>query len=413
MKRTFLIILGLLISQAAFAGFSFEANGIRSEGYGFLTLGGAQLLQSDQTFYGAASGGIKRPLDNDFDVVWPTTLGLHHILSYGDFSLVTQTVLLGRKDWEVDWEWAYLAYKPTQSFTIRAGRMVSPFLMLSQVRHVGLAYPWPLPLFDLYGLGGEVKGIDVIYRKPIGEWDMIFNPFHLEDYDDEIQQYGKVTGFQLSFLKSDRLELWFMFSEHKFNSEIWSLVINDGVYPTLLSYGYPEIYAAGIRDEMLNDPYFSKPGYFHRPAIGFRYENEDLYLMGHYAMHYGTRHAHNLICWYLVTGWNVTSKLMPYIEYGFSKNMGSHRRYHAQPGGYVETFGLEQSANDLIRSLYAPAALNLEVSAVGMRYAYKPGFDIKAELRRFNAKHDTSNFLFRPDGRGAVDMFTVAVNMVF
>ncbi len=412
MKQIIFLLIAVSFTNTSYARFDYEWNGIRSEGYGFLTLGGAQIVGgTDQELHGAPSGDIKRPLDDDLDIVWPTTLGLHHILSYDDFSLVTQAVVLGRKDWQLDWEWAYLAYKPTDNLTIRAGKMVSPFLMLSQVRHVGLAYPWPLPLFDLYGLGGEVKGVDAIYRRPIGDWDLIFNPFYLEDRD--IQSYGKFKGFQLSLLKEDWLELWFMYSAHKFDTYPWDIIINDAVYPTLLGYGYPEVYAAGIRDEMLNDPYFSEDSLFRRPAIGFRYEDEDLYLMGHLAKHLGGRLSPDMVVWYLVSGWNITPRLMPYFEYGYSKNTGSHDPYHAPAGGYIETFGLESAVDELVEYTYRVGYLNLEVSAIGFRYAYQPGIDIKAELRRFNAKHNTNNFIFSPNGRGHVDMFTFAINMVF
>jgi hypothetical protein len=67
-------------------------------------------------------------------------------------------------------EWANLTYKATPDLTLRAGRMVLPFLMVTETRKVGFANPWVRPPVEVYSLVPltSVDGVDASYLLPVG-----------------------------------------------------------------------------------------------------------------------------------------------------------------------------------------------------------------------------------------------------
>jgi len=67
-------------------------------------------------------------------------------------------------------EWANLSYRVTPDFTIRAGRMVLPALMVTETRKVGFANPWVRPPVEVYSLVPltTVDGVDASYYLPAG-----------------------------------------------------------------------------------------------------------------------------------------------------------------------------------------------------------------------------------------------------
>lgn len=68
-------------------------------------------------------------------------------------------------------EWAFLSYKATPELQIRAGRLGSPFYMVSDYRNVNYANPWVRPPADIYGqvAFSYHDGIDLLLQKPIGD----------------------------------------------------------------------------------------------------------------------------------------------------------------------------------------------------------------------------------------------------
>lgn len=68
-------------------------------------------------------------------------------------------------------EWANLKYEFTPDFSVRAGRIVLPILMVSDSRKVGYAQPWVRPPVEVYSLIPLTSsdGIDFSYRMHFGE----------------------------------------------------------------------------------------------------------------------------------------------------------------------------------------------------------------------------------------------------
>ena len=74
------------------------------------------------------------------------------------------------KEYRPSLEWANLSYRVTDNLTVRAGRIVLPFLMVSEYRKVGFANHWLRAPVEVYGQlpFSSSDGADVSYRSNVG-----------------------------------------------------------------------------------------------------------------------------------------------------------------------------------------------------------------------------------------------------
>jgi hypothetical protein len=89
-------------------------------------------------------------------------------------NVVTQIVAQGRNNYDANAEWAYISYKFSDQLRLRAGRFALPLFMLSDTINVGQSYPWArLPQEAYNGVPlSNFNGVDLLYRKPLGEWNL-------------------------------------------------------------------------------------------------------------------------------------------------------------------------------------------------------------------------------------------------
>lgn len=81
------------------------------------------------------------------------------------------TVSSGDADRETTMEYGFVAYKATDALTLRAGRLRSPFFLLSEYVEVGSVIPWnKAPTAVYYQLPNNAHdGIDLLYSGEFGE----------------------------------------------------------------------------------------------------------------------------------------------------------------------------------------------------------------------------------------------------
>jgi hypothetical protein len=74
------------------------------------------------------------------------------------------------KAYQPSLEWANLSYRVTDNLTVRAGRIVLPFLMISEYRKVGYANHWLRAPVEVYGQlpFSASDGADISYRSKLG-----------------------------------------------------------------------------------------------------------------------------------------------------------------------------------------------------------------------------------------------------
>lgn len=91
-----------------------------------------------------------------------------------------QLLAEGAEDYDLDAEWAYIAYDLTPALSVRGGRLVIPLYMHSQYYTVGYAYPWVALPPEVYNLAPvrTMDGVDVSYRFDTGHISHRLNAYH-------------------------------------------------------------------------------------------------------------------------------------------------------------------------------------------------------------------------------------------
>ncbi|MCK0153809.1 hypothetical protein MWU49_08850 [Alcanivorax sp. S6407] len=122
-----------------------------------------------------------RGTDKEVDYRSLSSAGLQITANVTDkLSGTVQLLAEGAEDYDVDAEWAYLAYDLTPALTVRGGRLVIPLYMHSQYYTVGYAYPWVSLPPEVYNLAPvrTMDGVDVSYRFDTGNISHLLNAYH-------------------------------------------------------------------------------------------------------------------------------------------------------------------------------------------------------------------------------------------
>ena len=165
-----------LMGAAAFGSFSAvaKADVIEEQRFrvsGFATLGAVKSGDED---LGLTQGLYQEGLfDGDWSFKSNSNLGLQLDANINDrLSAAIQLVGKSRVDngLKESFEWAFLRYRASQSFTIRAGRVGPNNFMLSDYRNLGFAYLWVRPPTEFYNILSFdfLDGFDIAYSTEAG-----------------------------------------------------------------------------------------------------------------------------------------------------------------------------------------------------------------------------------------------------
>lgn len=151
-------------------------------------------------------------------------------------TFTAQLLSKGRNQWEVEAEWAYLTYQATDEITIKAGKILAPFFMISQSIDVGITYPWSIPPEEIYGTANipfsSVGGIDITYTGDIGDFEYAATIYNGEN-DFNVPAAGltvsvqmqRATGFVFE-LTNDYGLLRYSIHDVEFTDEIGAVTMN-------------------------------------------------------------------------------------------------------------------------------------------------------------------------------------------
>ncbi|MBV1915691.1 MAG: porin [Pseudomonadales bacterium] len=85
-----------------------------------------------------------------------------------------QLLTKGRNNWDVEAEWAYLSYQASDNLTLKVGKVLAPYFMISQSINVGITYPWSIPPEEIYGPANipftSIAGFDLTYSGYVGDY---------------------------------------------------------------------------------------------------------------------------------------------------------------------------------------------------------------------------------------------------
>ncbi|WEN41291.1 hypothetical protein CKCBHOJB_00839 [Thauera sp. GDN1] len=146
---------------------------------GFATAG---VVYTDSDRLEFARIGIDAPGGDKADFGPDSVLGLQAGLRLGDrnaavLQLVTRETQRG--DYDPRAALAFFSHALTDELTLRAGRLRSPFFMLSDTADINYSQIWVRPPVEVYGLNpfADLDGIDLLYRTRIGASFVELHPY--------------------------------------------------------------------------------------------------------------------------------------------------------------------------------------------------------------------------------------------
>lgn len=175
-RRTVLLLLACLGALSA----QDDAHAVADwQVSGFATLGAIYTHSDDLQF---ARVGIDAPGGNRVDFGPDSVLGLQLGLQFGQGTgavLQVTTRETQRGDYDPRPALAFVSHAPTPELTIRAGRLRSPFFMLSDTADINYYQPWVRLPAEVYGLNpfADLDGIDVLHRSRVGGAFVELHPY--------------------------------------------------------------------------------------------------------------------------------------------------------------------------------------------------------------------------------------------
>ena len=174
-RRTLLLLAGI----AALASSPGTGAAPDLQVSGFATAGAVYSRADDLEF---ARVGIDAPGGNRVDTGPDSVLGVQLGWQSGDgtgavLQVVTRETQRG--DYTPRPALAFLSHALSPALTVRAGRLRSPFFMLSETADINYSQPWVRPPAEVYALNpfADMDGIDLLHRSPIGGSFIELHPY--------------------------------------------------------------------------------------------------------------------------------------------------------------------------------------------------------------------------------------------
>lgn len=172
----------VLLALAALSTLSLQAAAGADSAWqfsGFATAGAVYTNADELQF---ARVGIDAPGGDRVDTGPDSVVGLQAGLRLGErntavVQLVTRETQRG--DYDPRAALAFISHALTPELTLRAGRLRSPFFMLSDTADINYNQTWVRPPVEVYGLNpfSDLDGIDLLHRSRIGETFVELHPY--------------------------------------------------------------------------------------------------------------------------------------------------------------------------------------------------------------------------------------------
>ncbi|MFN3714384.1 MAG: hypothetical protein ACK4SX_12065 [Alcanivoracaceae bacterium] len=302
--------------------------------------------------------------------------------------------LLGRAsdDYDVEAQWAYLAYNLNPDLKLRAGRLVLPFYLHSQYLNVGYAYPWVELPTEIYGAIpiDTMEGVDATWTFQTGLINHNLNVFFGSMQVDVGGVLFNINNQHGVNLRSsyNNFTTWISYT----SSQV-SLDLTDSAPAPLPPSAF--------------DPFSLDDAYAHYTGVGIQYDNGSLLLMAEATElkiaapgnWFPTQPAS-----YITAGYRF-GKLMPHLTWAQLNARGQNRVVGPFAGILFDSYADRQKSWTL-----------------GARYDVTSGIAIKAEASRYydfgSGSLDTQGVFNGPSGSGAPAnanpaVFRLAIDAVF
>ena len=142
--------------------------------------------------------------------------------------VTAQLVARGADNWDLEADWAFIRYSPTDELSLRAGRMRLPLYLFSESLEVGFSYPWVRPPSEVYAIPVDnYNGIDGTYNLNAGNWVHSVQLFVGNENDDTFETQVFYGGNLSSNLDAWTIRLSAYTFDLKFKSSSISQEVDD------------------------------------------------------------------------------------------------------------------------------------------------------------------------------------------
>jgi hypothetical protein len=297
-------------------------------------------------------------------------------------------------------EWANISFKVTDDLTLRAGRVVLPFLMISEYRKVGYANHWIRPPVDVYSNlpfasndGGEVS-----YRSDFGGNINTVRAFGgvqsaRGTFTVEVDVYGLTNTFEAGSLT---LRGGYMKTRFEGSATQSFAPLIDPFIQAASAFGFTA--AANEAARMLRDYDVANKQNIDSFTVGASYDPGAWFVMSEILMQRSDGILGDATSGYVSGGYRIKS-FTPYATYAQSKT-----KERNEQGVPVATLPPGQLAflGALINSTIIPIVTtdrSQKTLSVGTRWDIASSFAIKAQYDRVDIDDDSVGFLanIQPD----------------
>ena len=399
-----LALLSMQISAAELSLPNIEVNG-------FATLAAVMTNSDDVTYLGA---GEEVSFESDSKAGLQFTVPVHERFTY-----TMQVISKAQNDYQLETEWAFAAFKVTDTVKIRAGRLRIPFFLKSETLEVGYSYPWARVPLDTYGqfAFSRFSGVDALISIPLENSEIVIHP-HFGTSASGFEMMGMAGDFSVENLIGVNLTWsldWINFR----------LGHTEGDYDV---YGFDALAPlAGIMysfsgDQNAADQFAitERHGQFTGLGIDAEYANAI------FIAEYNKRKTDGLMTdtdsWYVTVGYRF-GKVMPHLTFSEYKTKEDYSVALATiPNINTGDAAIDTQLQGAYTQIINFNTANQQSITAGLRYDFMPKAALKLEWQHV-VPDEASSLLSPPfEGEGAiymgqdlddVDLFTLAIDVIF
>jgi hypothetical protein len=298
-------------------------------------------------------------------------IGAQLSVLYNNYTFTAQA--LSRKnhdEYDTELTWFNAKYDFNNNFSLKVGRIHTSVLLNSNSIDIDYVHLWAKAPDEVYRLQGinTLDGIELTYKNYVGEYDytVVFTPYaksttNLNTSEDTIEEAILDNG---SFLKvsveKDDLLLQASYAKADLNlpSEDSSLI---ALRDALSSYG----------NDVSRFSYADKK--FTAWTVGLKYDSENYIINSEYARIDINSLLPDMSTYFVLLGYRYNNMTPFYI---YARNNAD--KEHFNTSGIVGPDALKNNLDSLLYSTNT----SQKTSSIGVRYDYKPGIAITAQIDR-------------------------------
>ena len=317
-------------------------------------------------------------------------------------------------------EWANLSYKVSDTVTVRAGRIVLPFMSVAEFRKVGFAQHWIRPPVDVYGNLGFTSsdGSDVTHRASLG---------------GGVNTARAHFGYHAARLPEAKVQVKAWGFNDTYEKDAWTVrgsymrldfrMVGPGFRPLFDTFAslaelFPggQTAAASARQALRHFDPSVAPQSMELYSIGVNYDGGRWFASSELMRTSTDGLFNSSTAGYLSAGyrWGAFTPYATFSGLDYSLRTGQYRI--PLDGLPLPVAGLGAVVNSVIDA-YTSTDVSQQTSSLGVRWDFRSNFALKAQFDHLDLDRNSYGVFarhqpgFRPGGNANV--FSVAVDYVF